>query len=370
MAPVTGAWPGGPIGELPDVPIDIVGDVHGHLEPLQRLLDRLGYAADGRHPDGRRLVFIGDLGDRGPDSPGVFELVMQAVAAGRAVCVLGNHELPFLDAEDEPRRKPGNAWFFDDDPEAGARDAAIFGPFTRAMPAQRQRIAAFCDTLPVVVRHPRLRLVHACWDEASIGFIRDLGTASNRVIAAACAARAAALLAASGLTERYRAAREALAERRQMRDWRPDLAIEPGEQQLIADLIAGEEVEQTGNPLRLLTSGLEAPAPVPRWLGRKWRFLERRPWWEQRPPSHPTVIGHYWRQRRHLPMQPYDEHRALFGASAAHDWLGRERRTMCVDYRWPEDWNRPALAALRPDLGELVFWDDERVASLAGGREG
>jgi len=282
-----------PIGELPDLPIDIVGDVHGHLEALQRLLDRLGYSADGRHPDGRRLVFIGDLGDRGPDSPGVFALVMQAVVAGGAVCVLGNHELPFLESEAERRHKPGNAWFFDDEPAASARDAAVFGPFRRATTAERQRIADFCDTLPVVVRHPRLRLVHACWDEASIEFIRTLGTASNRAIAAACAARAAALVAEHGLDERYPAAREALVERRHERDWRPDLAVAPAEQQWIADLIAGEELEQTGNPLRCLTSGLEAPAPVPRWLGRKWRFLERRPWWEQSPPSHPTVIGHY-----------------------------------------------------------------------------
>ena len=44
------------------------------------------------HPDGRKAVFVGDLVDRGPDSPGVLRLVMGMVAAGTAICVPGNHE--------------------------------------------------------------------------------------------------------------------------------------------------------------------------------------------------------------------------------------------------------------------------------------
>ncbi len=47
---------------------------------------------DARHPQGRTAVFVGDLVDRGPDSPGVLRLVMGMVAAGHALCVPGNHE--------------------------------------------------------------------------------------------------------------------------------------------------------------------------------------------------------------------------------------------------------------------------------------
>ena len=47
---------------------------------------------DAEHPAGRRAVFVGDLVDRGPDSPGVLRLVMGMVAAGHALCVPGNHE--------------------------------------------------------------------------------------------------------------------------------------------------------------------------------------------------------------------------------------------------------------------------------------
>lgn len=82
-------------------PFDVIGDVHGCREELEMLLDRLGYAlvrdgegraVDAAHPDGRRAVFVGDVIDRGPDSPGVLRLVMGMVANANALCVSGNHE--------------------------------------------------------------------------------------------------------------------------------------------------------------------------------------------------------------------------------------------------------------------------------------
>ncbi|MFF4284862.1 polynucleotide kinase-phosphatase [Streptomyces sp. NPDC001633] len=82
-------------------PFDIIGDIHGCRSELETLLGRLGYvlvrdglgrAVDAAHPQGRTAVFVGDLVDRGPDSPGVLRLVMGMVAAGHALCVPGNHE--------------------------------------------------------------------------------------------------------------------------------------------------------------------------------------------------------------------------------------------------------------------------------------
>ncbi|MER8002601.1 polynucleotide kinase-phosphatase [Streptomyces sp. NPDC095613] len=72
-------------------PFDIIGDVHGCRSELETLLGSLGYV-DGRHPEGRTAVFVGDLVDRGPDTPGVLRLVMGMVASGNALCVPGNHE--------------------------------------------------------------------------------------------------------------------------------------------------------------------------------------------------------------------------------------------------------------------------------------
>ncbi|SFB97842.1 polynucleotide kinase-phosphatase [Flexibacter flexilis DSM 6793] len=84
---------------------DIIGDVHGCFEELIELLAHLGYqvnrvAADDINfgfevvvPANRKAVFLGDLVDRGPDSPSVLRLVMSMVNAGTAYCVAGNHDL-------------------------------------------------------------------------------------------------------------------------------------------------------------------------------------------------------------------------------------------------------------------------------------
>lgn len=69
-------------------PFDIIGDVHGCLYELQQLLQQLG--------NDRQLIFVGDLVDRGPDSPGVLRTVMDLVESGRALCVPGNHDVKLL----------------------------------------------------------------------------------------------------------------------------------------------------------------------------------------------------------------------------------------------------------------------------------
>ena len=82
-------------------PFDVIGDVHGCRAELEALLTELGYSfrsddqgrpVDAVPPHGRKALFVGDLVDRGPDTPGVLRLVMGMVAAGHALCVPGNHE--------------------------------------------------------------------------------------------------------------------------------------------------------------------------------------------------------------------------------------------------------------------------------------
>jgi diadenosine tetraphosphatase ApaH/serine/threonine PP2A family protein phosphatase len=76
---------------LPPPPYDVVGDVHGCASELDTLLTTLGW--DGlTHPEGRVAVFVGDLVDRGPDTPGVLRRVMEMTEAGTALSVAGNHE--------------------------------------------------------------------------------------------------------------------------------------------------------------------------------------------------------------------------------------------------------------------------------------
>lgn len=86
-------------------PFDIIGDVHGCIEELVALLRELGWDVPGqddwfaaRPPAARRAVFVGDLVDRGPDSPSVLRLVMNLVASGSALCVPGNHDAKLMKA--------------------------------------------------------------------------------------------------------------------------------------------------------------------------------------------------------------------------------------------------------------------------------
>ncbi|QKV78245.1 polynucleotide kinase-phosphatase [Amycolatopsis sp. Hca4] len=72
-------------------PFDVIGDVHGCAAELEELLAELGYV-DGVHPAGRTAVFVGDLVDRGPDTPGVLRRVMAMASSGNALVVCGNHE--------------------------------------------------------------------------------------------------------------------------------------------------------------------------------------------------------------------------------------------------------------------------------------
>lgn len=83
-------------------PFDIIGDTHGCSEELIALLEALGYRVerDERYrvtpPAGRRVIFLGDLVDRGPNAPEVLRIAMSMVADGIAFCVMGNHDERFL----------------------------------------------------------------------------------------------------------------------------------------------------------------------------------------------------------------------------------------------------------------------------------
>ena len=84
---------------------DIIGDIHGCFDELQELLLKLGYTVNQGDvteknfgfnvfaPENRKVIFVGDLVDRGPDSPNVLRLVMSMVNSGVAFCVPGNHDL-------------------------------------------------------------------------------------------------------------------------------------------------------------------------------------------------------------------------------------------------------------------------------------
>lgn len=89
-------------GPEPGVCIYAVGDIHGRADLLETLLARIAEHSTGL-PAGtrRRLVFLGDYVDRGPDSRGVLDILCRPPPPGfERVCLMGNHEeflIGFLD---------------------------------------------------------------------------------------------------------------------------------------------------------------------------------------------------------------------------------------------------------------------------------
>src|SRR6266851_687990 len=89
-------------------PFDIIGDLHGCFDELVELLTQLRYSVEKQSnvpgslaysvkpPEGRKVVFLGDLVDRGPKIPEVLRLVMSMVQAGTALCVPGNHDIKLM----------------------------------------------------------------------------------------------------------------------------------------------------------------------------------------------------------------------------------------------------------------------------------
>lgn len=338
--------------------LDIVGDVHGELEALQELLRLLGYAPDGRHPDGRRLVFVGDLVDRGPDSVGVVRLVRGLVEAGRAQVVLGNHELNLL----RRQRKHGNDWFWN---EASAHDR-VFAPYAVAADGEREPMLAWFDTWPLALQREDLRIVHAAWDAASIARLE----ASDGSVAEGFRAwelRAAQQAAAEGL---------AVHAARQRSEYRHHYA-DPDYPMPMLDAVGRlEEARQLRNPMRVLTSGFERCVEAPFFTSGQWRFARRVAWWDDYRDDAAVVVGHFW--RRYLPVDRMRVGKGdadLFAGIEPAAWMGATGRVFCVDFsvggRYAErargETPRTRLGALRWPERELVLDDGLRAPTTGFG---
>ena len=300
------------VGQLPPGPLDIVGDVHGEIDALEALLAALGYAADGRHPGGRRLVFLGDLVDRGPDSPGVLNKVQDLVVAGRAHCLLGNHELNLL----RDVQKHGNDWWVN--PGKPAEH-----PARPLDPTDKPRFISFLQSLPVVLEREDLRVVHACWHEAAVASLR--------------AARRDALTLFVGQQARLRDewSRTGLWDRF-VDEWRTHgrrLSQRHPAPEFLPAMATVDSRNQMDNPVAVLTSGAERPAAAPVWAGGRWRMVERVTWWDDYADDVPVVIGHYWRRYSAAGKALMDEHGPdVFAGVAPHHWMGRNNNVYCVDF--------------------------------------
>jgi hypothetical protein len=151
--------------------LDIIGDVHGHADALEALLAGLGYARSGgawRHPE-RLAVFVGDLVDRGPRQLDTVDIARRMRDAGTGVVAMGNHE--FNAIAWARRARPHDA-------RNRTQHAAFLDAVGEDSPLHRELVGWF-ETLPLWLDLPTVRVVHACWDPASMDLLAPLTDASG-----------------------------------------------------------------------------------------------------------------------------------------------------------------------------------------------
>lgn len=155
---------------------DVIGDVHGHAAELTILFKRMGYQETNgvlRHPEGRRVVFLGDFIDRGPEIRRTLEIVRGMVEAGSALAVMGNHELNALHyTMPDPvlREEDGGPKWLRSHSESHRRQ---FEETVRQLGADLDVWLAWIRTLPVWMKTfdsegVELRFVHAAWMETKM----------------------------------------------------------------------------------------------------------------------------------------------------------------------------------------------------------
>ncbi|WP_076863822.1 metallophosphoesterase [Bradyrhizobium mercantei] len=144
---------------------DIVGDIHGHADPLHRLLQELSYTEiDGvfRHPE-RRMIFVGDFIDRGPQQREVLRIARAMWEAESARAVLGNHE---FNAIGWAAQSENGHFLRTHSPKNAHQHAEFLRQFEENSAAHRDAVNWF-KSLPVWLDLPDIRVIHACWHEPS-----------------------------------------------------------------------------------------------------------------------------------------------------------------------------------------------------------
>lgn len=137
--------------------IDLIGDVHGCASLLIRLLERLGYTQDRdgvwSHPE-RRVLFLGDLLDRGPEIVETIDLARRMVSAGHAEMILGNHEISAL-----------NAFFMRGEVRIPRIHKETIEQYSSHHELWRETLKWLLER-PLCIVNEHFRAVHACWPDS------------------------------------------------------------------------------------------------------------------------------------------------------------------------------------------------------------
>lgn len=152
---------------------DLIGDVHGCGATLAALLEKLGYHQRGgvyRHPR-RKVIFLGDLIDRGPRIRLAVQIARRMVEEGEAHIVMGNHEVNALAYCHRAPADLGRDWLREHTPRHTRIIRETLEQYRDHPQEWDEALAWFLD-IPLCLERDGLRVVHACWDQALIDDLR------------------------------------------------------------------------------------------------------------------------------------------------------------------------------------------------------
>lgn len=149
---------------------DIIGDIHGHASQLNTLLTKLGYTKQNgayTHSD-RKVLFLGDYIDRGPQIRETLEIVKAMTDQGHAMALMGNHEY--------------NAVCFHLQESEGGhlrkheiKNIIQHWETLRQFRNRQKEYESYIDwftTLPLCFETDLFRAVHACWSYSDMAFLQ------------------------------------------------------------------------------------------------------------------------------------------------------------------------------------------------------
>lgn len=176
-APTSGGRVVAPTGEA--YGYDLIGDVHGCAQTLERLLEQLGYqkrAGVYQHPR-RQVIFLGDVVDRGPRVREALHLVRAMVERGSAQMILGNHEINAITYCTPVA--PGSSDYLRPHIPSNTRQIAETLQQFANYPQEWREFLDWFMQLPLFLElvHPAtgqlFRAVHACWDQPLVDLHRQ-----------------------------------------------------------------------------------------------------------------------------------------------------------------------------------------------------
>lgn len=162
---------------------DLIGDIHGYSSELKALLAKMGYQEiDGtwQHPE-RKVIFLGDFVDRGPEQVETVRIARNMVESGNALAVMGNHEFNAVAWATEDPENPGEYLRPHTDKNLNQHKEFLAQVGEEGCEVYHNVIEWF-RTLPVYLDLPDFRVVHACWHPEHLAAIAKYTDSENRLL--------------------------------------------------------------------------------------------------------------------------------------------------------------------------------------------